>query len=592
MKTNHTDSGALGPGTWDMKDTIDLSLPGACTICKNCKANSKCAWDACSPPGRLYSVYKAGCKAWPGKGKCGGNAFSKDGNYYTCSDDNRDCRGSETGQKCQRKLPGLCRNDLTDVLGITDGKIPSAFKDLTKIYETLNLDKKVKEITPTSSTTQKICKYENSICKDNDAYGIIRDFVDGGKKEQVPNNLPYGGEVSSEDMDSCTFQYCSTLLPLDEGVCKIDPSTNKPMSKCSRLGGSEDKWCQKWWEGLEKRQDGGEGVAIQEAFMTTFCKENAAYYQFDASDVNVVNIDDDTITITDDSESFYNKISTGYAVNYYTQANANAEIGGLNDKFTYYIIKLDDNKIAFAATPSKAEENKRIELTQIGSGSQLLNGSPPECDCVNRSSDHIYKILAAAGTGQNMSDGCWWPECKDTKTYLVPNDLRKPSCPKNVCQNIVFAQDAGNNISITDLEQSINCNFQKDCVKGQSYSVYRNGESPCYDCSTCTEDQTEYEKCNLNSDTVCKNNEGTCPNGEYSLLKDFSDCTPCTDCNDGEIIETQCNPKSDTVCSIKPPMPTPEPEPSNGSTKNILFWSSIAAFIIIIIIIIYFFYIK
>lgn len=78
-----------------------------------------------------------------------------------------------------------------------------------------------------------------------------------------------------------------------------------------------------------------------------------------------------------------------------------------------------------------------------------------DCDCVLRSNNKSYDLLKGL---HSYNDGCWFLSCSDNLKYLVPSDLRKPTCPTNICQIIIDVANAGN-VNIDDIKNDIVCNF-------------------------------------------------------------------------------------------------------------------------------------
>lgn len=83
------------------------------------------------------------------------------------------------------------------------------------------------------------------------------------------------------------------------------------------------------------------------------------------------------------------------------------------------------------------------------------NVDAPECKCANRSYNKEYR---ATGIGHVINDGCWYLPCKDDENYLVPSSLDKPSCPKNMCQQ-VYNIVKNRYVKIDDVKNVIDCNF-------------------------------------------------------------------------------------------------------------------------------------
>lgn len=78
-----------------------------------------------------------------------------------------------------------------------------------------------------------------------------------------------------------------------------------------------------------------------------------------------------------------------------------------------------------------------------------------DCNCVNRSTDPIYKLLKQAKV---INDGCWYVPCANPSKFFVPSQLVNPTCPKNVC-DIIFQFIKDKKIDIDHVKNDINCSF-------------------------------------------------------------------------------------------------------------------------------------
>jgi hypothetical protein len=79
-----------------------------------------------------------------------------------------------------------------------------------------------------------------------------------------------------------------------------------------------------------------------------------------------------------------------------------------------------------------------------------------ECSCFTRSSDTNYKRLAISAP---FKDSCWYVPCRDSFNNFIPQDLKNPTCPANVCQFIIDAAN-NNNVNISEIQSSIACQTQ------------------------------------------------------------------------------------------------------------------------------------
>jgi hypothetical protein len=84
----------------------------------------------------------------------------------------------------------------------------------------------------------------------------------------------------------------------------------------------------------------------------------------------------------------------------------------------------------------------------------------PECKCVNRQLDDIYKSVSGEKWG---NDSCWYKPCKNTANYHVPSSLKNQECNANICQQIidVVGQKGNTDIDITRIQNSIDCKFDR-----------------------------------------------------------------------------------------------------------------------------------
>jgi hypothetical protein len=85
----------------------------------------------------------------------------------------------------------------------------------------------------------------------------------------------------------------------------------------------------------------------------------------------------------------------------------------------------------------------------------------PECSCLLRTEDVNYKRLAIAAP---FKDSCWYVPCKDSFNNFIPQDLKNPTCPSNVCQFIIDAAN-NKNVNISEIQSSISCQSQPNNPK-------------------------------------------------------------------------------------------------------------------------------
>lgn len=87
--------------------------------------------------------------------------------------------------------------------------------------------------------------------------------------------------------------------------------------------------------------------------------------------------------------------------------------------------------------------------------SYCIRHNTKDCDCVLRSNSTSYNKLKGL---HSYNDGCWFLSCSDSSKYFVPSDLRKPTCPTNICQIIIDVANA-EHVDIDDIKNDIVCNF-------------------------------------------------------------------------------------------------------------------------------------
>ena len=87
--------------------------------------------------------------------------------------------------------------------------------------------------------------------------------------------------------------------------------------------------------------------------------------------------------------------------------------------------------------------------------SYCIRHNTKDCDCVLRSNNTSYDKLKGL---HSYNDGCWFLSCSDSSNYFVPSDLRKPTCPTNICQIIIDVANA-EHVDIDDIKNDIVCNF-------------------------------------------------------------------------------------------------------------------------------------
>jgi len=83
----------------------------------------------------------------------------------------------------------------------------------------------------------------------------------------------------------------------------------------------------------------------------------------------------------------------------------------------------------------------------------------PECACINRSSNDIYK--ETKGTVEQVNDCCWWKPCANSDKFFIPtteqcNTSTLNSCPSTLCQSF-FQNIGGGTIKENDIKNYINC---------------------------------------------------------------------------------------------------------------------------------------
>lgn len=89
-----------------------------------------------------------------------------------------------------------------------------------------------------------------------------------------------------------------------------------------------------------------------------------------------------------------------------------------------------------------------------------------ECQCENRIYSDDYKEFENVSTNFG-SDACTWVPCKNTNIYFVKDELRKQTCPVNVCQNVYDIQKIGGNVSFNGNTNNLVCTFPGTIAGGK-----------------------------------------------------------------------------------------------------------------------------
>ena len=77
-----------------------------------------------------------------------------------------------------------------------------------------------------------------------------------------------------------------------------------------------------------------------------------------------------------------------------------------------------------------------------------------DCKCVNRYKNSEYKKIKKSSP---YNDGCWFDACSNKDSiYLVPPDLVNPTCPTQICQQILDIANA-NNVNVDNIKNEISC---------------------------------------------------------------------------------------------------------------------------------------
>lgn len=100
-------------------------------------------------------------------------------------------------------------------------------------------------------------------------------------------------------------------------------------------------------------------------------------------------------------------------------------------------------------------ENLPAQTQDAYMESYCIRHNTQDCDCVLRSNKDSYNLLKGM---HSYNDGCWFLPCADNLKYFVPSDLRKPTCPTNICQVIIDVANA-EHVNIDDIKNDIVCNF-------------------------------------------------------------------------------------------------------------------------------------
>ena len=101
-------------------------------------------------------------------------------------------------------------------------------------------------------------------------------------------------------------------------------------------------------------------------------------------------------------------------------------------------------------------ESKPTNIQDATIQNYCLKNNTEDCKCVNRFKNDSY----ISGKGSYVfSDGCWYIPCANKSgQYLVPSNLIKPDCPKNVCTQVYDFIKTGN-VSIDNVKNDIMCDF-------------------------------------------------------------------------------------------------------------------------------------
>lgn len=86
----------------------------------------------------------------------------------------------------------------------------------------------------------------------------------------------------------------------------------------------------------------------------------------------------------------------------------------------------------------------------------------PDCQCVNRTNDQVYRALVGNSALASLPAKCWWVPCSGSQAapYLIPNDQLDASCPSslNVCQSVIQAIDnVDSSINVSNNPSVIDC---------------------------------------------------------------------------------------------------------------------------------------
>ncbi|XP_072040585.1 uncharacterized protein [Amphiura filiformis] len=87
--------------------------------------------------------------------------------------------------------------------------------------------------------------------------------------------------------------------------------------------------------------------------------------------------------------------------------------------------------------------------------------------------------------------------------------------------------------------------FRSRCADDQFQRTNPDGDTDCYQCSSCPQGHGVLRLCTLQNDTICQ----PCPRGSYSVSNTRRDsCLECQECRPHQLTKTECIPTKNREC--------------------------------------------
>jgi hypothetical protein len=123
------------------------------------------------------------------------------------------------------------------------------------------------------------------------------------------------------------------------------------------------------------------------------------------------------------------------------------------------------NALGYEGTNCKKWLNNQTDADRDSAISNVCINNPDlgDCACERRIADKTYRTVVD-GFLNPINDGCWWGTCKSPGVYLTTSELIDPTCPTDICQQIIDVDRTGGDVTISDLNTNIQCNLADDVV--------------------------------------------------------------------------------------------------------------------------------